>query len=260
MQAKSNAKLAEDNPGVLAALLEKEVKLNRFKGQFKVPPFKNMHITPLSIREKSTPGEFHLLHHLSYLYDDRSVNLGIPVNLKSVQYETVGDAIAQILELGRGCFLGKMDIKSAFRIILVRPDQYWLLGVQFNGRYYYDTVLAMGCGSSCRIFEDFSRALVWVLKNRLGVVRIVHLIDDFLIIELTYEDCKYSMDVFRAFANKIGLPLAEEKTLGPSNVIVFLGFELSSAEMLTRISRDKIDKYVSGCCSRINARCCSFRP
>ncbi len=111
-QAKHNARLAEENPQILHQLLEKEVELGRFRGPFNEMPFHDMHISPLSIREKSTPGEFCLLHNLSYPYDDRSVNLGIPDELKTVKYETVGDAIKHILKLGRNCYMGKINIVS----------------------------------------------------------------------------------------------------------------------------------------------------
>ncbi len=220
-QAPKNASLAEDNLPILRKLVSKEVELNRFQGPFAEPPFPQMHISPLSLHEKSTPGEYRLLHNLSYPYDQRSVNLAIPVSEKTVTYETIGHAISHILDLGPQCVFGKVDIKSAFHIIPVRPSQYKLLGAQLDGQYYFDTVLAMGCGSSCKIFEEFLRAIVWVLKHRFGVGHVVHLIDNFLIIEPTFAQCQYAMDIFRVFARNIGLPLAEDKTLGPARTLTF---------------------------------------
>ena len=149
-------------------------------------------------------------------------------SLKSVDYETVGNAICHILELGPSCYLGKMDIKSAFRIIPILPSQYKLLGAQIAGMYYYDTVLAMGCGSSCQIFEEFSRALVWILKHKFGVARVIHMINDFLFIEPIRQKCEYAMEVFRILAQHIGVPLSPEKTVGPARRLTFLGFEHNS--------------------------------
>ena len=51
-------------------------------------------------------------------------------------------------------FLAKVDIESAFRIIPVSPLDSPLLGFQWDGKYYMDAVLPMGCSSSCAIFEE----------------------------------------------------------------------------------------------------------
>ncbi len=53
---------------------------------------------------------------------------------RDVSYEMLGDAICHVLELALTCWLCKVNIKTAFRIIPVRPDLYKLLGAQ--GRFY----------------------------------------------------------------------------------------------------------------------------
>ncbi len=100
--------------------------------------------------------------------------------------------------------------------ISMTADQYKLFGAQIQGRFYFDTVLAMGCRSSCRIFEQFSKALVWILNNKFGIQRVTHMIDDFLFVEPTKERCYYAMEVFRNLDGRIGVPLGPEKTVGAS--------------------------------------------
>jgi hypothetical protein len=46
----------------------------------------------------------------------------------------VDDAIAIIKKLGRGCFLAKTDIKSAFRIIPIRPADYHTVRYHVTGK------------------------------------------------------------------------------------------------------------------------------
>ena len=46
-------------------------------------------------------------------------------------------------------------------------------------------------------------------------------------------------------AKRIGISIAEEKSVGPAKVLTFLGFELSTKEMLSRIPEDKMVKYRS---------------
>ena len=48
------------------------------------------------------------------------------------------------------------------------------------------------------------------------------------------------MQVFRDCMADLGVPLAEEKTEGPTEVLCFLGLELDSIHMVVRIPRDKI--------------------
>ena len=66
----------------------------------------------------------------------------------AASYCRVDDAIALIKSLGQGCFLAKTDIKSAFRIIPIRPEDYPPLGMTWQGKYCYDRAMPMGCFSS----------------------------------------------------------------------------------------------------------------
>ena len=127
----------------------------------------------MDVVPEKTPGEFRLIHHLSFPRG-ASVKDGISSEQSTVSYCRVDDAIALIKSLGRGCFLAKTDIKSAFRIIPIRPQDYPLLG-----KYYYDRAMPMGCASSWRTFEMFSSALEWVAKKPLHIEHLVHILDDF---------------------------------------------------------------------------------
>ena len=73
-------------------------------------------VSPLGVVPKKAPGEYRLIHHLSFPHG-ASVNDGISTENSFVQYARVDDAVTMIKQLGRGCFLAKTDIKSAFRII-----------------------------------------------------------------------------------------------------------------------------------------------
>ena len=78
--------------------------------------------------------------------------------------------------------MAKCDVRSAFRIIPLHPDEYHLFGIHWNGKYYYDLALPIGCATSCKIFESFSTALEWIGRQILGISHIIHILDDFLII------------------------------------------------------------------------------
>ena len=173
----SNLRSAKEHPNILAAKLENELRAGRIVGPFSRPPLDNFISSPLGVVPKKIPGEFRLIHHLSYP-DGSSVNDFIPDQFSSVQYASIGDAIALIKSLGRACYMAKTDIKSAFRIIPIHPDDYHLLGMTWNDSYFFDRCLPMGCSLSCAIFEAFSTALEWLAKHYLCASGVLHIMDD----------------------------------------------------------------------------------
>ena len=58
--------------------------------------------------------EWHTIYHLSYPGEE-CINDHIPKDPSSLQYVRIDDAINILLTLGRGTFMAKMDLKSAFR-------------------------------------------------------------------------------------------------------------------------------------------------
>ena len=83
----------------------------------------------------------------------------------------------------------KTDIKSAFCIIPIHPDDYHLQGMTWNNSYFFDRCLPMGCSSSCAIFEAFSTALEWLAKHCLCASGVLHILDDFLFIATSQGKC-----------------------------------------------------------------------
>ena len=149
---------AIENPDVVDGKISKELKAGRLAGPFRTRPFYPFRISPLGVVPKKIPGEFRLIHHLSYPRGS-SVNDGISPDHTSVSYATISDAICHIKAAGRGCFLAKTDVKNAFRIIPIRPMDYCLLGMRWKNFYYYDRCMPMGCSSSCKTFETLSTAM-----------------------------------------------------------------------------------------------------
>jgi hypothetical protein len=48
------------------------------------------------------------------------------------------------------------------------------------------------------------------------------------------------MSVFSTVCDELGVPLSAEKTIGPATVIIFLGLEIDTNEMVVRIPIEKI--------------------
>jgi hypothetical protein len=79
-----------------------------------------------------------------------------------------------ISSLEKGAELGKIDIKQAFRLLIVNPTDFDLLGILFEGKYWVDKNLPMGCFVLMYIsrnkilsFDCYSRSCVLETKSML---------------------------------------------------------------------------------------------
>lgn len=150
-----------------------------------------------------------------------------------------------IQDLGKGCNLAKADIKSAFRLLPLNRQEFELVGFKFEGKYYFDKCLPFGCSISCSIFEKFSTFLEFCVKNKAQLRWIIHYLDDFLMAgRRNTNECAHMLGVFKDCLHALGVPIADDKTEGPNTIIVFLGLELDSNEMVVRIPKEKVNDIV----------------
>jgi hypothetical protein len=219
-----------------------EVKAGRMKGPFSAPPFKIFHVSPIKMREKSTAGKFRLIHNLSWPYDDTSINGNIPDTAKKVKYSSIHKAIQLIMKHPKGSVTRKTDIKDAFKIIPVHPDDYHKLGLHLDGEYYYDTTLPQGGSSSCQIFEDFSTALE-AINAYYTKQHSTHYLDDFFFVDPNIKVSLSSKLTFDAICHDIGVPQAPDKVTQPSHITEFLGISLNSLTWTAALPMDKVSAY-----------------
>ena len=62
--------------------------------------------------------------------------------------------------------------------------------------------------------------------HRFGASGVLHILDDFLFIARTEEQCRTDLSNFLRMCDYLGVPIAQEKTCGPSQVIQFAGITL----------------------------------
>ena len=81
----------------------KEVKLGRYAGPFKQPPFDNFIQSPIGLVPKDKGKQTRLIFHLSFDFghdeEQKSVNYHIPENKCSVQYRNLDHVIKASMEL-----------------------------------------------------------------------------------------------------------------------------------------------------------------
>ena len=198
----SNLSSIEENVELAQSKIDIEVAAGRVAGPFShiISPFRCSHLSHPT---------------------GSSVNDGIPDCYAKVTYSTIDDAIDVINSMGCGCLLAKTDIKSAYKIVPIHPDEQYLLGFTLNSKFYYDRTLPMGLRSSCQIFESISDALKWIATEKFGISPIVKVLDDFMFFAATKETCDRYLRGFSIMCENLGVPLAPEKTEGPNTVLKF---------------------------------------
>jgi len=227
------------NPEVAWQKVMSEVQCGRIAGPFQTRPISNLRCSPIGVVPTKTGG-FRLITHLSYP-PNFSVNDFIDEKYTSVKYSSFDNAVAMIQKLGQNAEIGKKDIKSAFRLLRIYPGDFDLLGFKLQQYYFIDKCLPMGYSESCSLFEKFPSFVEWAIKNESNSNNVDHYLDDFLFAgKRNSNDCKLLMDTFDRICNRLGIPVAQEKTEGPSTTIHYLGLLIDTEKMIIQIPDEKV--------------------
>ena len=103
-------------------------------------------------------------------------------NLLATTFSSVDDAIDMIVRCGHGCLMAKFDIKAAYRILLIHPEDGFLFGMKWRDKIFIDLCLAFGLRSACKIFNNFADMLAWILKFWGFILFLIHYLDDFFLV------------------------------------------------------------------------------
>ena len=256
-----NLKSAAEHPDVVSTNLVKEVKLGRTAGPFIQPPFPNFQVYPIGVVPKKHSSDWRTIFHLSYpKATGTSVNDHIPKDTYSLQYVKIDDAIKLIAQLGRGSYMAKTDICAAFRNVPVHPKDWELLGMHWNGLYFFDTVLPFGLRSAPYIFNQLSDAIKWIAKTNYDVRHILHILDDFFLIEPPPRaNCMTSLCKLLTLMTNLNVPIAPNKTYAASTTLEFLGVLLDSQKMIACLPPDKLARTKLELRSWQSKKSCTFR-
>lgn len=110
--------------------------------------------------------------------------------------------------------LAKTDIESAFHVLPVHPDSLQLLGCFWDGGYFVDRCLPMGCLvlTSRRLVSSWSGSC----KMRWGFPSVIHYLDDFLSIGSAQNQvCLLLLHTMERVVADFGVPLVCDKMEGP---------------------------------------------
>ena len=218
-----------------------ELKEKRVAGPFAAPPLDNFRTSPIGIVPKKDSAKVRMITDLSSPKGS-AINDYIPDDESTVQFNNFDCAVNLVGRLGHGALLSKLDVKSAFRICPVRPDDWNLLGFSCLGYFFVDLCLPFGLRSSVNRFTRVSDSLSWILQHNYGVQHCTHYLDDYLFAgEANADTCRINtLQAIKVF-QKLGIPLAPEKVVYPTTVLTFLGIEIDSKKMELRLPEEKFN-------------------
>ena len=246
----------------------KEVDKKRYAGPFDNPPFHSYVQSPIGLVPKAG-GQTRLIFHLSYDFPksgNKSVNYYMPKDKCAVKYNDLDDAVTESLKLLKlvedmwntgTIYYGKSDLKSAFRILCLKPEVFWLLIMSafhpLTGQKYFfmDKCLPFEHSISCALFQAFSDGLAHLLRFKLVVKRIqdkalrtelTNYIDDFLFMALSRFRCNFAVTSFLQLCQTLGMPVSDEKTEWADTIIIFLGILLDGVRLVLGIPEEKKQK------------------
>jgi hypothetical protein len=231
----ANQKSVLESAKEVSADIATEVKAGRKAGPFSAPPISGFFSSPLgAVRKKN--GKIRIVHNLSWPIG-ASVNSMIEdLHCRLSSFDAAMDLL---VAQGKGAMLSKIDIASAYKCIPVRPADFALLGLHWEGKFYFDKTLPFGLSSSCAIWERYATAAEWAVLNNTSVKRLCHYIDDFLLVsdkEAAASELKQLLDLF----HRLGLPVSIEKLEGPITSLMFLGIQVDSLSMTASLSSDRL--------------------
>ena len=221
-----------------------DVSIGARHGPFRRPPFQGSVCSPIAAIPKGDSDKIRLIHNLS-APRGQSVNDAISMEFATTEYDRFDSAVSMVRKVGTGAWMAKIDLKSAFKHIVVRPDQWHLLGMHLDAdsgerEYFFDATLPFGLRSSPKIFNEFTKAIVYIARTQEGVKNIFGYLDDFFVVASSREECAENLSRLKGMASRQGWRLNQDKERGPLQVLDLLGIEIDAPKQQLRVTEKRL--------------------
>ena len=208
-------------------------------GPFTSPPLQHFRTSPIGVVPKKEPNKFRMITDLSSPRG-LSINDFISDEEASVTFNNFDTAVNIVAKLGQGALMAKLDVKSAFRICPVNKSDWHLLGFTFMDMFFVDLCLPFGLRSSVNRFTQVSDSILWIMQNNYDLKNSTNYLDDFFLAAPPDSNrCQVDMCRTITLFKSLGVPLADEKLVGPTSCITFLGIEINSDHMSLGLPQPK---------------------
>ena len=117
----------------------------------------------------------------------------------------------------KGCFMGSIDIKSAYHHFAIDPSFTKWLKFRVNNQVYKHLSLPFGFKDSPRIFTKCIRQVL--AKLRKNKILCSAYIDDFYIQGKSYEESKQSISKVESLLKSLGFEISEKSIREPVQIL-----------------------------------------
>ena len=144
-------------------------------------------------------------------------------------------------QLGLDALLAKVDIKSAYRLIPVHPQDHLLLAMQWDGKSFINMMLPFGLHSSAKIFNVIADVLSWHLQQT-GIPLLFHYLNDFIIVG-TPQSVQYvdSLEILDKECSWLSVSMTAHKCESPTTCLPVLGIIIDTIAGELHLPEDKLE-------------------
>ena len=167
-----------------------------------------------------------------------SINTNIDEKDATVKYTSFDDTLKLVVQQGKGAWMAKLDLDSAFWQIPIDWESLQYFGFMVDEDFFIHVTLPFGSFSSCSIFQMVANFLAWAAQDRTGRPQ-RHYLDDFFFCNLNKAHCCEDLRQFQELCNHLGFPVSTEKTEGPAQYISFLGIGIDTINWRITIPQNK---------------------
>ena len=163
---------------------------------------------------------------------DKDCYLGVSIDLT---YLTINSFTTMVKAVGPGALMYKRDLCRAYHQICTDPFDVPYQGFFWQGTFYFDTVLVMGCTSSAYICQWVTSTFVHI-HNSWGA-QCTNYLDDFIGM-VPLEKAEKDFHKLGWLLQDIWVWKSEHKACPPSSLMVVLGIIFNTIDMTVSISSE----------------------
>ena len=213
-------------------------------GPFPYPPFEpSFQINPLMTAPKKHSEMRRVILDLSHP-EGASVNYGIPRDTYlGVPYKlhlpSAQDLRGLIVSQGQGCHLWSVDLQRGYRQLRVCPMDWPLLGIAWNGAFYFDMAVPFGIRWGAMYMQRTTSAVTRLAGHE--SIPCIAYIDDVASAQ-SPGDAIRGKRRFQSLLRELGLQENVSKGSEPSTRMTWLGVDFDSEAMTMSVPTIKINE------------------
>jgi hypothetical protein len=229
------------------AVIRDDIQRGRVIGPFSEPPTSGFVANPMGAFCKRSSDKIRVIHDLSWP-PGHSINDYISNEYSALHYIKFDEIVTAVKTHGKGAIMSKIDLCSAFKHILVKQDQWELLGFKFDNKdncgnlktnFYMSSVMVFGLRSAPKLYDKYAQGLEYIMLKH-GVSYVCHYLDDSFTVASDMKTCSNNLHIMLNTCHELGFEIQPTKIVKPSTCVEMLGIIIDSDLMQLRVSEDRL--------------------